>query len=162
MSLEKTYPLYRGFLRQTCWYEHAHEGNAKELGYLILGLGGETGETLDEFKKAVREAGFDMQAEPFKAFLRQDGHHDKLVAELGDVFWYLTRLCDVLSVPLENLMFMNTYKLFKRINDGDWAPPMDVKWPFNDPAKSYDNVQANYFPEDAPEPEVDDSLGEGD
>ena len=142
---------YTQFLRDTCWYVHAHEGNAKEMGYLMLGLEGESGEAADELKKAVREAGFDLDNHQWRDFMHQDGHHDKLLAELGDTLWYVTRLADVMGVSLEKLMLMNTYKLFRRIEQGDWAPPMEVSWPFTDPFKSYENIQMNLFPLDIPE-----------
>lgn len=146
---------YGEFLRTTCWYEHAHEGNAKEMGYLIMGLTGEAGEAADELKKAVREAGFDLTNYQWKNFMKSDGHHDKLLAELGDVLWYVTRLADVMGIGLETLMLMNTYKLFRRIEEGGWAPPMEVTWPFTDPFKSYENVQMNLFPKDMPEEDED-------
>ncbi len=149
MSLEVTHPQYEAFLRHTCWYAHAHESNAKELSYLTLGLVGEAGEFADQFKKAVREAGFDLTKIAWENYIIDESDHkDKMVAELGDVLWYLTRLCDVLGINLERLMLENTYKLFRRIEKGGWSPPMEVKWPFTDPFKSYDNVQMNLFPED--------------
>jgi NTP pyrophosphatase (non-canonical NTP hydrolase) len=138
---------YREFLRTTCWYEHAHEGNAKEFAYLIFGLVGEAGEFADEFKKVIREAGFDLTTEKFRTFMEMEEHEDKLLAELGDVLWYITRLCDVLGISFDALRLMNTYKLFNRIEQGDWAPPMSVDWPFTDPFMSYENVQMNLFPE---------------
>lgn len=148
-DLNKTVVEYGEFLRTTCWYEHAHECDAKELAYLTLGLVGESGEFADQFKKAVREAGFDLSKIAWENFIiNETEHRDKMVAELGDVLWYLTRLCDVFGISIERLMMENTYKLFRRIEKGGWAPPMPVEWPFSDPFNSYNNVQMNLFPQD--------------
>ena len=146
MSLDITHQQYRKFLRDTCWYAHAHERNAKELAYLTLGLVGEAGEFADAFKKLIREIGFDDLGRLNRALMQEEGA--KMTAELGDVLWYITRLCDVLGIGLEDLMLMNTYKLFKRIEDGGWSPPMRIDWPYSDPFKSYKNVQQELFPAD--------------
>ena len=40
---------------------------------------------------------------------------DLIVDEMGDVLWYLTRLCDVYNVKLSELMVINMDKLFQRM-----------------------------------------------
>ena len=35
---------------------------------------------------------------------------------MGDVLWYLTRLCDVYDIKLSELMVNNMDKLFKRMS----------------------------------------------
>ncbi len=114
---------YVGYQWRTTWYAHANECNAPELSYLALGLAGEAGEFADAVKKIVREVG---QADPnayWKAM--NEGARDKLINELGDVLWYLSKLTVFLGLSLEDLMVDNTVKLHER-----WGIPNGVDWPF--------------------------------
>lgn len=65
-----------------------------------LGLAGETGETIEHFKKAI------FHGKPL------DG--DAAVLEIGDVLWYLTCLCTALKVDLGLVAEANIEKLQKR------------------------------------------------
>ena len=67
---------------------------------ILLGLGGETGEVLDIFKKARRD-----QVSP-------DMNH--VIEEIGDVFWYLFNLCSILNVSVEHVLEANMIKLQER------------------------------------------------
>ena len=138
---------YAYFIKRTCWYEHAHEQNAKEFAYVSLGLAGETGEFADVVKKTVREHGFDGSQREWDTALSK-GVKDKMLAELGDVLWYVTRMATLLNVSIDDLMLMNTYKLFNRIEKGEWSPPMAIEWPFSAGQHSYSNVQLTYFSHD--------------
>ena len=131
---------YARFIQQGLWYAHAHEDNAKEFSYLTLGLAGEAGEFADEFKKVVREAGFDDEL-GYRQLLA-DGYGEKLIKELGDVLWYLTGLCKLLGINLEQLMVLNAHKLFSRyLEDGDRYPNQEpIMWPFSNPMKSPANT----------------------
>jgi len=40
---------------------------------------------------------------------------DLIIDEMGDVLWYLTRLCDVYNITLSELMVENINKLVKRM-----------------------------------------------
>lgn len=128
---------YAEFVNSTCWYVHADEGNAKEMAYVLAGVAGEAGETLDTFKKIIREAGFDDDGGFIQ--LLSEGQGEDLVDELGDVLWYVVRACKVLNISLETLMMLNTLKLFGRLRAkeliGDEFP-----WPFSDPFKTHENV----------------------
>lgn len=75
--------------------------------YPFLGLTGETGEVLELVKKGYRKGGENWEA-----------HVDeqKLLDELGDVLWYVTRCCQVFDCTLEFLMESNMEKLRKRRN----------------------------------------------
>ena len=125
---------YAQFLRNTKWYQHAREHNAAELGYLTLGLAGESGEFTDAFKKIVRECGFNDDT-GFTDQMMVPGVRDKLKSELGDALWYLTNICDFLGITIEDLMVSNTVKLYKRIHERGYTHMMEnegaeVKWPF--------------------------------
>ena len=72
----------------------------REKEYLMLGLMNEAGEVGGAFKKEIRD--------------RID-NTDLIIDEMGDVLWYLTRLCDVYDVKLSELMVNNMDKLFNRM-----------------------------------------------
>lgn len=66
---------------------------------MSTGLGGETGEVLEVLKKRIRDKDLD---------------DNKLVLELGDVLYYLTRISAHFGYSLEDIMYANTNKLIKR------------------------------------------------
>lgn len=100
---------YTDFTRKTSIYP-----KDKALDYLILGLVNESGEVAGKYKKLIRG---DYDQEIFT---------NKVIAELGDCFWYLIRLCDELEITPEEIIEMNIYKLQKRLDqnkikgDGDF------------------------------------------
>ena len=66
----------------------------------VMGLCGESGETIDIVKKHLHQ-----------------GHEldkDKLIKELGDVAWYLAEACFALVIELETVLNLNIEKLKKR------------------------------------------------
>ena len=132
---DPTITQYSYFLHNTSWYAHAHERNAAEFAYLTLGLVGEAGEFADEFKKIVREDGFDQSVSNIT-----EGRRLHLVDELGDVLWYLVRLCDMLGVSIRTLMAMNTAKLYARLEELNKINTDEIPWPFTAPELSRTNV----------------------
>ena len=72
----------------------------KEKEYLMIGLMNEAGEVGGAFKKEIRD--------------RID-NTDLIIDEMGDVLWYLTRLCDVYNIKISDLMLNNIDKLFQRM-----------------------------------------------
>lgn len=70
----------------------------------VMGLCGEAGEAIDIVKK----------------WLAQGHELDKarLIAELGDVAWYLAEAATALDVPLEDILKGNIDKLARRYPDG--------------------------------------------
>ncbi len=131
---------YRKFLNDTSWYTHSGEHNAPELMYLTLGLAGESGEFTDAVKKIIRVCG-SHDDESFLELMTEDGGEEKLLEELGDVLWYITKLANFLNVTINALMVANTYKLYERlIRDGKFTRE-DLEWPFEHPSISYENVQ---------------------
>jgi NTP pyrophosphatase (non-canonical NTP hydrolase) len=75
------------------------------LVYVALGLAGEAGEVANIVKKMIRDD---------NGFLLQE-KHDKLVAEMGDVMWYMARMCAELGTTLEDVMQQNHDKLEDRL-----------------------------------------------
>ena len=70
----------------------------------VMGLCGESGEVIDLVKKHLAQ-----------------GHEldrDKMVAELGDVAWYLAECAHVLGVGLDDVLEGNIEKLRRRFPEG--------------------------------------------
>jgi NTP pyrophosphatase (non-canonical NTP hydrolase) len=86
---------YTEFTRRTAKYP-----KRREKEYLMLGLMNEAGEVGGAFKKEIRD--------------RVD-NTELIIDEMGDVLWYLTRLCDVYDIKISELMVNNIDKLFNRM-----------------------------------------------
>ena len=86
---------YMDFTRKTAKYP-----KRREKEYLMIGLMNEAGEVGGAFKKEIRD--------------RVD-NKDLIIDEMGDVLWYLTRLCDVYDIKISELMTNNMDKLFNRM-----------------------------------------------
>lgn len=72
--------------------------------YVVLGLAGETGEIAEKTKKTLRDS------TPINL--------DDLQLEIGDVLWYLARLCDDYSFSLNEVAQLNLDKLADRQQRG--------------------------------------------
>ena len=86
---------YMDFTRKTAKYP-----KRREKEYLMIGLMNEAGEVGGAFKKEIRD--------------RVD-NKDLIIDEMGDVLWYLTRLCDVYDIKISELMVNNIDKLLSRM-----------------------------------------------
>ena len=86
---------YMDFTRKTAKYP-----KRREKEYLMIGLMNEAGEVGGAFKKEIRD--------------RVD-NTELIIDEMGDVLWYLTRLCDVYDIKISELMVNNMDKLFQRM-----------------------------------------------
>jgi NTP pyrophosphatase (non-canonical NTP hydrolase) len=82
-------------------YPEANTGSIHEAMYLALGLVGESGEVAGKIKKLYRDNRL---------------VHEDLEKEIGDVFWYLTRLCAWLEVKPSTILEKNLKKLEDRKN----------------------------------------------
>lgn len=71
----------------------------RAIEYLALGLTSEAGEVAGKVKKYVRDLAWNK---------------DAVIAELGDVFWYLVRMCDEMNVNAEEVLQLNHEKLESR------------------------------------------------
>lgn len=78
------------------------------VSYLALGLNGEAGEVADQVKKAIRNDG-EISAE----------RRAKILDEIGDVLWYITRLAIEFDAPLADIAQANIEKLEKRRQAND-------------------------------------------
>ena len=87
---------YLDFTRKTAKYP-----KRREKEYLMIGLMNEAGEVGGAFKKEIRD--------------RVD-NTELIIDELGDVLWYLQRLCDVYDIKISELMVNNMDKLFNRMS----------------------------------------------
>lgn len=70
----------------------------------VMGLCGESGETIDIVKKWLMQ-GHDLDRE-------------HLIKELGDVAWYLAEAATALDIPLETVLQGNLDKLRQRFPNG--------------------------------------------
>jgi NTP pyrophosphatase (non-canonical NTP hydrolase) len=70
----------------------------------VMGLCGESGETIDIVKKWLAQ-----------------GHEldrDRIIGELGDIAWYIAEVAYALDTPLEDVLARNIEKLRKRYPEG--------------------------------------------
>tara|TARA_R100000655_G_scaffold97868_2_gene140986 strand:+ start:9136 stop:9489 length:354 start_codon:yes stop_codon:yes gene_type:complete len=107
---------YMDFTRRTAKYP-----KRREKEYLMIGLMNEAGEVGGAFKKEIRD---------------HVDNTDLIIDEMGDVLWYLTRLCDVYGIKVSELMMNNIDKLFQRMTpeqaaayreEAGWTTPEENK-----------------------------------
>ena len=87
---------YMDFTRKTAKYP-----KRREKEYLMIGLMNEAGEVGGAFKKEIRD---------------HVDNTELILDKMGDVLWYLTRLCDVYDIKISELMTNNIDKLFNRMS----------------------------------------------
>lgn len=78
------------------------------ISYLTLGLASESGEVAGVVKKVIRDNNGIVDEE----------RRAKILDEMSDVAWYLTRLCDELDFSLTDLLTLNMSKLEDRLSRG--------------------------------------------
>ena len=90
--------------------------------YYVLGISGETG----EFQEKVNEYSLDIGAksgrltEVIKKLFRDDygklteERKKAIILEMGDMMWYMARLCAHLDIPFHQVAKMNIEKLQSR------------------------------------------------
>lgn len=76
------------------------------LVYTALGLVGEAGEYANKVKKLIRDGDKGPKT-------------PELIAELGDILWYLSAACDEIGVTLEDVAVGNIDKLRLRAAAGN-------------------------------------------
>lgn len=90
---------YTKLTRETAIYP-----KEQAVQYLTLGLASEAGEVAGKVKKSIRDTGgLDVMA---------------LIDEIGDVYWYLSRLCDEMNWNPEDVLQRNIAKLESRRERG--------------------------------------------
>lgn len=75
---------------------------------IVLGIGGESGELLEKFKKYYRGDYNDKKTE----------FNDSVRKEIGDLSFYIAKLCNRLGVNWEDVLQENIDKLQSRKNRG--------------------------------------------
>ena len=95
---------YQEVTAATAMYPGAVLGNIDSINYLTLGLTGEAGEIANKVKEISRD----------NDGVITDEHRHTILAEAGDVFWYLARLCDELGGDLAVVAQANIDKLLDR------------------------------------------------
>ncbi len=92
---------YQDIIENFAVYPRDNELTA--ISYLALGLNGEAGEVADQVKKAIRNDG-----------LINEERREKIIEELGDVLWYLTRIAIEFDVSMADIAASNVEKLQNR------------------------------------------------
>ncbi len=82
----------------------AYPNRGNNLVYPVLGLASEAGEVAGKLKKVIRDAEGKLSAE----------QRERLLAEVGDVLWYVAAICTELGAPLEAVARANLDKLALR------------------------------------------------
>ena len=72
--------------------------------YTVLGEGGETGEIQEKLKKSIRED--------------DEEYIEEMRAEVGDVLWYLSQICEEFDWNMEKIAQDNLTKLQDRQERG--------------------------------------------
>lgn len=96
-----TFEEYQKQTDNTAKYPGVGTQNLEAISYVTIGLVGEAGEIANKVKKLIRDGD-----SPDK---RQE-----IRAEIGDVLWYLARLCIELDTTLNGLAIWNLEKLKDR------------------------------------------------
>lgn len=95
------------------------EGNSRDPAVPLLGLAGEAGALVSEFKKKRRPDG-----------VAYSGFEDVVVTELGDILWYLAALARRVGVPLSSVAAQNLAKTRARWLATDaLQPAFDADFP---------------------------------
>jgi NTP pyrophosphatase (non-canonical NTP hydrolase) len=72
--------------------------------YYVMGIAGESGEIAEKVKKLFRDK---------KGIIDQE-FKDVLIKEMGDVQWYMARLCSQFDINFETVFTTNIEKLASR------------------------------------------------
>ena len=98
----EVYERYDDFTAETSQYPG--KGDLQGLLYVALGLAGEAGEFANKVKKILRDHNGQVTEDV----------RDKLVGELGDVLWYVSRAAQELGTSLFYVKHHNVEKLRSR------------------------------------------------
>lgn len=101
---------YMEVCRETAIYPEVGEMTEGATNYCIVGLLGEAGELANKWKKQLRG---DLQT-----YVQLEERRLSMLAECGDIAWYLTRLCEELGSNLSTVLGENANKLLSRQTKG--------------------------------------------
>lgn len=85
----------------------------------MLGIAGESGELLSEFKKSLRDGGAHTR------------FAERMTDELGDILWYVSNAASKFGLSLEVIAQRNLEKVFERFSkrDNEGCYLFDAKYP---------------------------------
>ena len=97
--------------------------SCNNFAYMSLGLVSEVGELAGKIAKAVRKEEITLFGNDLYCgkHITEDGGaelHKGLIGELGDVLWFVSGICNVLGLPLEDVADANIAKLAERKKNG--------------------------------------------
>ena len=81
---------------------------------MSCGISSEAGEVADLIKKMSRAGHESLDFMESKDIECYDDFRRKMLLELGDTLWYITRMAVVFGIPLEEIMRFNKSKLTRR------------------------------------------------
>lgn len=99
--------LYMKLIEATTMQPSNAEGKLDMGFYWVACMAGEVGEVLNEEKKRVHREAVDEGA-----------FRDKIMDELGDVFWYFVAYATSRGITLDEIVAYNTKKLSERYPNG--------------------------------------------
>lgn len=94
--------------QEESWKTAIYKSKGSNWVYPVLGLGGESGEVLEKFKKILRDDDGKIL----------DEKKDLIKKELGDVLWYVAAICSELGISMSEVAKLNMEKLQSRKNRG--------------------------------------------
>ena len=97
--------------------------SCNNFAYMSLGLVSEVGELAGKVAKAVRKEEITLFGNDLYCGkqISEDGGaelHKGLIGELGDVLWFVSGICEVLGLSLEDVAEANLAKLAERKKNG--------------------------------------------
>ena len=97
--------------------------SCNNFAYMSLGLVSEVGELTGKVAKAVRKEEITLFGNDLYCGLKTPEDvgaelHKGLIGELGDVLWFVSGICNVLGLSLEDVAEANLAKLAERKKNG--------------------------------------------
>ena len=97
--------------------------SCNNFAYMSLGLVSEVGELAGKVAKAVRKEEITLFGNDLYCgkHISEDGGaelHNGLIGEIGDVLWFVSGICNVLGISLEDVAEANLAKLAERKKNG--------------------------------------------
>lgn len=106
-----TFEEYRQCVDETSVHP-AYPDRGANLMFPVVGLNEEAGEFAGQFKRLVRDRGWSA-GEPIP-----DDVKEAMIAEAGDVLWYLQQAAHELGTTLDHIAYVNISKLASRKERG--------------------------------------------
>lgn len=114
MSRIYTFCEYQDETRSTAIYPEAGQETLAAQTYCALKLAGEAGEVAEKLAKLK----YRLDPLDLTNFNREQYTREVIKKELGDVLWYIARLCTEFNLSLEDVANANLQKLSGRAERG--------------------------------------------